>query len=201
MSATAESQDKWRPPSIPRHVTELETYSSAIGFSMSCELLTGALIRTLAASRLPTARYLEIGTGTGVGTAWLSEAMTPTSSLITIEKEFDLTKLARQLLRHHPIKFIAADAHEWLSSYSGPKFDFIFADCPAGKFTDLSTTLDLVAPGGIYVLDDLIPIPGWRAGQEEKVNTAIDHIKERSDFFVTPMNWAGGMLVASKIYR
>jgi len=42
--------------------------SEELGFTMGSEPRTGALLRTLAASK-PGGRFLELGTGTGVGRA------------------------------------------------------------------------------------------------------------------------------------
>jgi hypothetical protein len=45
-----------------------------VGFSMPSEPQTGSFLRTLAASK-PAGRFLELGTGTGVATAWLLAGM------------------------------------------------------------------------------------------------------------------------------
>src|SRR5262245_12034152 len=50
--------------------------TAAHGFGMASEHRVGALLRVLAASR-PAGRVLELGTGTGVGAAWLLEGMGP----------------------------------------------------------------------------------------------------------------------------
>jgi predicted O-methyltransferase YrrM len=45
-----------------------------VAFSMPSEPQTGLFLRTLAASK-PAGRFLELGTGTGVATAWLLAGM------------------------------------------------------------------------------------------------------------------------------
>ena len=54
----------------PRTLSGIQGDTEALGFSMASEPKTGALLAALAASK-PGGRFLELGTGTGVGTAWL----------------------------------------------------------------------------------------------------------------------------------
>jgi len=44
------------------------------------------MLRTLAASK-PGGRFLELGTGTGIATAWLLEGMDERSTLISIDND------------------------------------------------------------------------------------------------------------------
>lgn len=60
-----------RPPAALARILKR---SAEIGFEMASEDRTGALLRTLAASK-PGGRFLELGTGTGVATAWVLDGM------------------------------------------------------------------------------------------------------------------------------
>jgi len=53
---------------------------------MASELKVGALLAVLAASK-PGGRLLELGTGTGHGTAWLLSGMDETSHLDTVDTD------------------------------------------------------------------------------------------------------------------
>ena len=76
-----------------------------IGFSMASELQTGSLLRTLAASK-PSGRLLELGTGTGVATAWLLAGMDAGSRLDTVEVDQHVLDIALLHLGHDPrVKF------------------------------------------------------------------------------------------------
>src|SRR2546428_13072636 len=55
---------------VPAVVDAIRRDTRQLGFTMASEPQTGSLLRTLAASK-PSGRFLELGTGTGVGTAWL----------------------------------------------------------------------------------------------------------------------------------
>lgn len=77
------------PTHIPATVRSLRARSAKIGFAMACDNRTGALLRTLAASK-PAGRMVELGTGTGVGSAWLLAGMCPGARLVTVEREPEL---------------------------------------------------------------------------------------------------------------
>ena len=62
----------------------------------------------LAASR-PGGRLLELGTGVGVGTAWLLSGMTDDARLMTVELEQALSEHASALLRDDRVEFRVGD--------------------------------------------------------------------------------------------
>lgn len=67
----------------PRVLTGIWADTRAFGFTMASEPLTCSLLRTLAASK-PSARFLELGSGTGLSTAWLLDGMDSSSHLTTV---------------------------------------------------------------------------------------------------------------------
>ena len=59
------------PPRAPPAALEaIERDTQALGFTLASTRATGLMLRALAASK-PERRVLELGTGTGVATAWL----------------------------------------------------------------------------------------------------------------------------------
>src|SRR5258708_32182807 len=52
----------------------------SVGFSMPSEPRTGAILRVLAATK-PGGHLLELGTGTGLSTAWLLDGMDQAATL------------------------------------------------------------------------------------------------------------------------
>ena len=58
--------------------------TNALGFNMVSEPRVGSFLAALAASK-PAGRLLELGTGTGHGTAWLLAGMDATSMLDTVD--------------------------------------------------------------------------------------------------------------------
>nr|WP_236071584.1 class I SAM-dependent methyltransferase [Streptomyces polyasparticus] len=163
---------------------------------MSCEGRTGSLLAGLAAAR-PGGRVLELGTGAGEGTAWLLSGMDRASALTTVELDADVQAIAREQLGADPrVTFVCGDGGLWLESFDGAPFDLVFADTWPGKFTHLDRALELVAPGGIYLIDDLLPQPGWPDGHAVSVDRLLAELDAREDFRCVRMAWASGLLMA-----
>src|SRR5213596_2548841 len=65
---------------LPSTLDTIRQETERVGFTLGSEPKTGALLRALAASK-PGGQFLELGTGTGVGTAWLLSGMDAGSHL------------------------------------------------------------------------------------------------------------------------
>ena len=71
--------------------------TASLGFTMSSDIQTGCLLRTLAATK-PQGRFLELGTGMGCGTAWILDGMDAHSTLATVDINPDTTAVAQKHL-------------------------------------------------------------------------------------------------------
>jgi predicted O-methyltransferase YrrM len=163
---------------------------------MSCDERTGNLLAGLAAAR-PGGRVLELGTGVGEGAAWLLSGMDPTSRLVSVELDPAVQAVARAELGSDPrVTFATGDGGQWLEAYAGPPFDLVFADTWPGKFTHLDRALNLVAPGGTYLIDDLSPQAGWPEGHGEAVKRLLAELDERNNFHSVRLTWSTGLLMA-----
>jgi predicted O-methyltransferase YrrM len=89
--------DLMSPPLLARIAAPTEE----LNVRMACEPRTGALLRTLAAFK-PAGRLLELGTGTGVGTAWLLAEINGAARLITVDTDPEGQSAARGALSHNP---------------------------------------------------------------------------------------------------
>ena len=169
--------------------------TQAIGFRMSSEPKTGALLRTLAASK-PAGRILELGTGTGVGASWLLDGMDARSTLDTVENDPAAGAVARRHLGADPrVRFHTADAADFLTRPHRGGFDLIYADTWAGKFTHLDEALSRLNVGGLYVIDDLLPQENWPEGHHEKVARLVDDLLARRQFAAVTLDWASGLML------
>jgi predicted O-methyltransferase YrrM len=183
----------------PRALATIRRETLAAGFNMASDDLTGALLRTLAASK-PGGKLLELGTGTGAGTAWLLAGMDAESHLETVDNDPRVVAIAQNALRDDPrVQFHVSDGAAFLARLHGRTFDLIFADTWPGKFDHLDEALALVAPGGLYIIDDLLPQPNWPDGHAEKIAPLLQSLHARSDLQITRMIWSTGILVAAKI--
>lgn len=80
----------------PNRLTEIVERTNALSFDMASDPRTGALLRTLAASK-PNGRFLELGTGTGIATAWLLDGMDAGSCLTSVDTDLRVQDVARSL--------------------------------------------------------------------------------------------------------
>ena len=155
----------------PEVLSAIWVDTRASGFTMASEPLTCSLLRTLAASK-PSARFLELGSGTGLSAAWLLDGMDSGSHLTTVDNdEALLSILKRHLGADSRLSIVCADGDEFIQSLHGQQFDFIFADTWSGKYRFLEEALDLLAPSGLYVIDDILPQPNWPEGMPKKLQT------------------------------
>lgn len=185
----------------PAHYEAIEEASKLIGFSMPSDLQTGALLKALAASK-PGANLLEIGTGTGLATAWMLAGMDADSSLTSIDSEATYQAMANDCLGHdNRLQLICGDAGEWIATNDRDAFDLIFADAWPGKYSHLTETLALLQPGGIYIIDDMLPQPNWPEGHQQKVNELVSYLESRTDVQLIKMAWSTGIMLVVKKSR
>ena len=182
----------------PEVISSIWNATKEIGFNMASEPLTCSFLRTLAASK-PGAKFLELGSGTGLSTAWLLDGMNATATLTTVDND----ETALEVLRHHlgndrRLTIMCADGDEFIKSIAGQRFDFIFADTWSGKYQMLDEALELLNPGGLYVIDDMLPQPNWPTGHAEKVAVLIERLESLPMFLTSKMSWASGLIVATK---
>ena len=77
------------------------------------------MLATLAASK-PGGRFLELGTGTGFGTAWLFSGMDDASRLETVDVDPEVVEVAKRYLSNdRRVTFTVMDGAEYLRGASG----------------------------------------------------------------------------------
>jgi predicted O-methyltransferase YrrM len=101
-------------------------------------------------------RIGELGTGAGIGAAWLASAMPADCELITVELDDRLASAARGLLASDPrVEVVTGDAAGILSG-RGP-FDLLFADCGVRDEAGFAALIGALRLGGRIVVDDMTP--------------------------------------------
>ncbi len=185
----------------PSRLKDIEEATRTIGFTMGSDHLTGSLLRTLAAAK-PSGMLLELGTGTGLSTAWLLDGMDAQSRLMTVDNDENNTAIARRFLGQDPrVTFNTIDGATFITSMQkqGGTFDLIFADMPPGKFQYLDETMQLLKPGGLYIIDDMLLLTSWEETHVSWVYRLISTLEHREDLRITKLNWSTGIIVAAKI--
>ncbi len=183
---------------IPVQYENILSETKRLAFSMASDLQTGSLLKTLVTSK-PSAKLLELGTGSGLATSWILAGMDANSKLITVDNNQALINIAKQYLPDERVQFICADGYEWILSYTGEPFDFIFADAMPGKYDLFEETFAFVKEGGFYIIDDMLPQPNWPEGHSEKVENFIHHLEQRKDLKLTKLNWSTGIIIVTKV--
>jgi predicted O-methyltransferase YrrM len=152
----------------------------------------GRLLAALAASR-PDGRLAEIGTGTGVGAAWIVSAMGPDASFVTVEADDDRAAACARLFAASPnVRVLHGDWHELMPPEA--PFDLLFFDGggykrspPQQMRAESEQALELVTAGGMVVMDNLTPEYLWPPDSPDWPDALRAH-------------WlAGGALVATEV--
>jgi predicted O-methyltransferase YrrM len=192
---TMHHPDRLNPPAM---LGLLQGKSEVLDFRLASEPLTGCLLRTLAAS-MPAGVLLELGTGTGVATAWLLDGMNPDARLASVDQDASVIAVARHCFADDPrVTFYTEDAAALLGRLPEAGLDLIFADAWVGKYTHLQEALRLLKPGGLYVVDDMLPQAGWSDDHREKGVRLIAELEQREDLTLTKMAWSTGVIIAVK---
>lgn len=185
------------PTNIPAISRRAQARADAGRFMMSSEPRTGALLRTLAASK-PGGRILEVGAGVGVGAGWLLDGMDADARLISLEVHARIGAVCQQMLAEDPrAEVVVTDATEWLTRYDGPPFDLVFVDTTITKFERRDTLFPHLADGAIFVADDLLPQEAWAPEHPARVARFRKEILEEPNLVPTLIDWASGLVVAA----
>ena len=128
----------------------------------------GGLLRVLAIS-IGATRILEIGTAIGYSGIWLAGALPAGGMLLTIERDPDRARLAREYFARaglaNRVSILLGDAQRMLAKVAGP-FDLIFQDGDKAFYEPaLNRLVELLRPGGLLVTDNVLwdgeVVPGF----------------------------------------
>jgi predicted O-methyltransferase YrrM len=155
-------------PTIPELVAAATGRAASAGFALSCEPGVGGLLAVLAAHLPSGSRVLELGTGAGVGTAWIVSGLLPRTdvTVTTVERDARTALLAAQGDWPGFVDLRLSEALEFMKK--GGTFDLIFADAQGGKWDGLDSTVAALRPGGLLLVDDMTPQPNWPAEMHAK---------------------------------
>jgi demethylmenaquinone methyltransferase/2-methoxy-6-polyprenyl-1,4-benzoquinol methylase len=153
---------------LPALVADATSRARAAGFALSCEPAVGRLLAVLAAHLPVGARVLELGTGAGVGTAWLACGLQPRTdvTVTTVENNPRTAAMAAHGDWPEFVDLLVGDALDVLAGTGN--FDLIFADARGGKSTGLDRTIAALSPHGLLVVDDMTPTPQWTGEQRAR---------------------------------
>ncbi|MER5640067.1 class I SAM-dependent methyltransferase [Kitasatospora sp. NPDC002227] len=142
---------------LPELVVAAEKTAGELGFGKSSRPEVGRLLAAVAASK-PNGVIAESGTGVGVGTAWLHSGLGAGARLVTVERDAEPARRAAELFAEDErVQVLHGD---WRLLEQHAPFDVFFCD-GGGKRDDPQRVVDLLAVGGVLVLDDFTPSAEW----------------------------------------
>ena len=117
------------PPLVRRALVAAES----LGFSQSCSPEVGHLLCLLAATHRE-GDLLEVGTGAGVGAAWLATGMAPSCRLVTVEEDLERARAAATVFAD--VDTVEVLRGDWRQINLPKQVRLMFIDAHAGKWSE-----------------------------------------------------------------
>lgn len=169
------------------------------GFTLSCELAVGRLLATLAAAAPPNGRLCELGTGTGVGLAWLIHGVGDRTDieLVTVDNDADLLRSTAAAAWPGYVQFVHGDGAEEVARRA--PFDLIFADAYGGKLHGLEATIAALRPGGVLVVDDMDPALHEHDGLAAPLAAVRQTLVSHTRLVAAELDFSSGVILCTKV--
>lgn len=185
----------------PGMVAAARRRATKVGFQLSSEVGVGALLAVLAASVPPGGRILELGTGAGVGLAWLVHGLQERDDveIVTVDVDPDLQQVTRSAGWPPFVRFDIGDGAALLRDGALGRFSLIFADAPGGKLVGLHDAVGALAPGGSFVVDDM----DLARHDDPELRVALTEVRAQllhhPDLVTAELAFSSGVILATKI--
>jgi predicted O-methyltransferase YrrM len=125
--------------------------------------------------------------------------MDRSARLTSVDVDPKLQAVARENLGDDPrLEIVTANAAGFLRQQRSATFDLIFADAMLGKYELLDEALALLRPGGLYVIDDMLPQANWPEEHAPKVPLLVANLAARAEFRIVSLAWSSGLVVVAR---
>jgi predicted O-methyltransferase YrrM len=183
---------------VPGRVRTATKRAEAAGFTMSCDPHVGQLLGVLAATSSRDGRILELGTGTGVGLAWIVEGLGSRADVevVSVEMAPDIAAFAASSEWPDFVKLEVGDALEFIGQPE--RYDLIFADAQGGKWEGLEQTIDSLRPGGLLLVDDMEPTEYMNDEHRVKTVEVRERLLASEHIAHVELNWATGLILCAR---
>ncbi|HKH89031.1 MAG TPA: class I SAM-dependent methyltransferase [Acidimicrobiales bacterium] len=183
---------------LPPAVAAAQARAERLGFELSSEPEVGRLLAFFA-SRVPKGgRMLELGTGAGVGLAWIVHGIGDRHDVEVVSVEIDGEQAAHTRAAGWPgwVSILEGDGADLVGTLGS--FDLIFPDAPGGKIFKLRKTIAALRPGGVILVDDMDlsrhSDPDLRSG----LASVRERLFEHPDLVCAELPFASGVILASR---
>jgi predicted O-methyltransferase YrrM len=183
---------------VPAMVRAAIDRAEAAGFQLSCDLRVGQLLAVLSAAVRPGGRILELGTGTGVGLAWIVYGLGSRTDVevLSVELSSDLAAVAAAAEWPPFVRLQIADALEVVARRE--RYDLIFADAQGGKWEGLHDTIASLRPTGLLLVDDMTPSEFMNDEHRTKTREVRRRLLESDQLVQVQIDWATGVILCAR---
>ena len=187
--------------SVSPSVVAAERRAAEHGFEYSCERGVGEMLAVLAAATPPGGRILELGTGLGVGLAWILTGLGSRTDIevVSIERDDRLVASLAEIDLPAHASIVEGDIEALLPTLG--QFDLIFADAEAGKWTGLDLTIAALAPRALLLVDDMEVSRYGSSRDRSSVEVVRQTLITDPRLVAVELNVASGMILASSRAR
>jgi demethylmenaquinone methyltransferase/2-methoxy-6-polyprenyl-1,4-benzoquinol methylase len=167
-------------------VADAYARAEAASFELSCDPEVGKLLCILAGAVPAGGRILELGTGVGVGLAWIVHGLGDRTDVEVVTVEID------------PAIHRVAKGTEWPGyvRFELGAFELIFPDAPAGKLYGIGRTIEALAPRGVLIVDDMDLEPHGDPELRAALVKVRARLLSRSDLLVAELDLGSGVMLA-----
>lgn len=172
--------------------------ATAVGFTMGCDPGAGALLAVLAAAVPPGGRILEMGTGAGVGLAWIVSGVAGRSDVDVVSVECDraVAAVAADLEWPPTVRLVMGDGRDLVTRPA--QWDLVFADAQGGKWEGLDDTVRSLRPGGLLLVDDMAPDEFLDDHHRSKTAEVRHALMSADELVAVEMGWSSGLILCAR---
>jgi predicted O-methyltransferase YrrM len=118
------------------------------------------------------------------------------SKLISIESDSTVQSVAKQaFIKDKRLQLITENGDDFLKQQLPNTYDLIFADAFPGKYNLLSETLNLLKPGGFYIVDDMLPQSDWPEDHYPLAKQVLNNLKNLNNVTSVGLHWSSGLII------
>lgn len=186
---------------VPARVKAVAHAATDAGFTLSCDSGVGQLLSVLAASVPREGTILELGTGAGVGLAWIVAGLARRTDVRIASVELD-PEIAAVAAKNDWPDFVHLEVgHAIETLQSTDAWDLIFADAQGGKWEGLDDTIAALAPGGLLLVDDMTPAEFIDDMHRTKTIEVRERLLSDARLVAVEIGWSSGLILCARRHK